>query len=140
MELHVQKLLQDAKLPSFAHDADAGMDLYCAEAITIEPNQRAQVRTGLAIAIPEGYVGLVWDKGGISHKLGMKTLGGVVDAGYTGEWLIGLYNLSDKSHTFAVGDKITQFLVQKVEHPTVVEVDSLAESARGANGFGSTGT
>jgi len=139
MELQVQKLHLDAKLPSFAHDADAGMDLYCAEEITIEPGQRAQVRTGLAIAIPEGYVGLVWDKSGISHKLGMKTLGGVMDSGYTGEWLIGLCNVSDASHTFAVGDKVAQFLVQKIERLDVVEVDALKASARGAGGFGSTG-
>jgi len=139
MELHVQKLHPEAKLPTFAHDTDAGMDLYCAEAITIDPKQRAQVKTGLAIAIPEGYVGLVWDKGGVSHKFGLKTLGGVVDAGYTGEWLIGFYNTNDVAHTFAVGDKITQFLVQKVEHPQVVEVTLLEDSKRGANGFGSTG-
>ncbi len=139
MKLQVQKLHPDATMPSFAYDADAGMDLYASVGITIEPGERAQVSTGVAMRIPSGYVGLIWDKSGISHKVGLKTLGGVVDSGYRGELLIGLLNTANESHVFAVGDKIAQILIQKVEHFEVEEVDELEESDRGTKGFGSTG-
>jgi dUTP pyrophosphatase len=139
MELPVQKLDSRAKLPSYAHDTDAGMDLYCLEAITLSPGQRGQVKTGIAIGIPLGYVGLIWDKSGVSHKRGLKTLGGVIDHGYTGEVFVGIYNTSEEYQTFEVGDKIAQLLVQQFEHTQIVEVDSLAQSQRGSNGIGSTG-
>ncbi len=139
MELQVQKLYESALLPTYAHDTDAGMDLYCGEAITIASGYRAQVKTGIALAIPQGYVGLIWDKSGLSHKCGLKVLGGVVDAEYRGEVLIGILNTSTEVYTFAQGDKVAQLLVQKVEHPTLVEVASLTETSRGSNGFGSTG-
>lgn len=139
MELHVQKLDPHAKLPSFAHDTDAGMDLYCLEEITLVPGERKQVKTGVALGIPEGYVGLIWDKSGVSHKRGLKTLGGVIDHGYTGEVVIGMYNTGTEPQTFEVGDKVAQILVQKFEHPEIVEVASLQESERGSNAFGSTG-
>lgn len=139
MELEVQKLDPSAKLPTFAHDTDAGMDLYCLEAMTLAPSERGQVKTGIAIAIPAGYVGLIWDKSGLSHKKGIKTLGGVVDADYRGEVFVGLVNVGTEAYTFEVGDKLAQLLVQKVEHPEIREVTSLTETVRGANGFGSTG-
>lgn len=139
MELQVQKLHPDAKLPTFAHDTDAGMDLYTTQAVTIEPGERVQIATGIALAIPDGYVGLIWDKSGISHKAGLKTFGGVVDAGYRGEIFVGLLNTSSTAHSFSVGDKITQILIQKVEHPTITEVASLDDTQRGSGAFGSTG-
>jgi dUTP pyrophosphatase len=140
MELHIQKLHEEAVLPTYAHDTDAGMDLYCAVDITIAAGDRVQIKTGIALAIPFGYAGLIWDKSGLSHKYGLKVLGGVVDAGYRGEVLVGILNTSTEAYTFAQGDKVAQLLVQKVEHPTIVEVASLEETTRGANGFGSTGT
>jgi len=140
MQLQVKLLHKDAKTPVFAHDTDAGMDLFSVEEVTVEPGQRVQVATGLAFAVPEGYVGLIWDKSGISHKAGLKTLGGVVDAGYRGEVFIGLVNTSDIAHTFTVGDKLAQMLIQKVEHPSVQEVATLDTTQRGDGGFGSTGT
>jgi len=139
MELLVQKLHEQAKLPTFAHDTDAGMDVYCCEEIMIEQGARVQVRTGIAIAIPAGFVGLAWDKSGLSHKSGLKTLGGVIDADYRGELLIGLVNTGSESYTFKVGDKVAQLLIQKVEHPDIVEVTSLESTVRGVKGFGSTG-
>jgi dUTP pyrophosphatase len=140
MQLQVQLLHKDAKLPAFAHDSDAGMDLFSVEEITVAPGQRVQVSVGIALAVPEGCVGLIWDKSGISHKAGLKTLGGVVDAGYRGEIFVGLLNTSDTAHKFAVGDKLAQLLVQKVEHPNIQEVDTLDETKRGTGAFGSTGT
>lgn len=139
MDIQVKKVHTDAILPSFAHDTDAGMDLYSVEEVVLQPGQRVQVPTGIAMAIPEGYAGLIWDKSGISHKAGVKTLGGVVDAGYRGEILVGLVNTSDTLHTFAAGDKIAQMLIQQVMQPALTEVDSLDQTSRGADGFGSTG-
>lgn len=139
MELPVQKLHPDAKLPNFAHEHDAGMDLYALEETTIPAGTHAQVRTGIAAAIPPGYAGLIWDKSGLASKNGITVLGGVVDSGYTGELLILLHNISAVDHTFQQGDKITQMLIQKVEHPDIVEVQELQQTQRGEKGFGSSG-
>lgn len=139
MQLQVQLLHPDATLPSFAHADDAGMDLFSIEEITIAPGERAQIQTGIAFAIPKGYVGLVWDKGGVSHKRGLKTLGGVFDAGYRGDLTIGLFNTSDTPQTFAVGDKIGQILIQEIIQPELVVVDQLEDAVRGTDRFGSTG-
>ena len=139
MELRVQKLNPQAKLPNFAHAAHAGMDLYCVEELTLSPGERGQVHTGIALGIPEGFVGLIWDKSGVSHKRGIKTLGGVIDSGFTGEVLVGVLNTGREPQRFQVGDKAAQILIQKIEHPTLVEVASLEDTTRGAQGFGSTG-
>ncbi len=139
MELKVKKLHPAAKLPSYAHVSDAGMDLYVCEAIEVVSGQRVQIRTGIALAIPTGYVGLIWDKSGLSHKSGLKTLGGVIDADYRGEIMVGMINTSADTYTFAVGDKVAQLLVQKIEHPTLVEVFEMESTARDSGAFGSTG-
>lgn len=140
MELRIQKIHPDAKLPSFAHTTDAGLDLCTLEEVTIVPGERGTIRTGLALAIPEGYVGLLWDKSGISHKRGLKSYGGVIDSEYRGELFVGLANIGTEPQTFNQGDKVIQILIQKVEHPTIVEVESLDETVRGNGAFGSTGT
>lgn len=139
MKLQVKKLTEAAKIPTFAHGGDAGMDLYAVEATAIPPRGRVQIPTGIALAIPEGFVGLIWDKSGLSHKAGLKTLGGVVDAGYRGEILVGIANLTDEVYSVERGDKIAQILIQKVEHPEIEEVASLGDTPRGGQGFGSTG-
>jgi dUTP pyrophosphatase len=139
MNIHIQKLHTDATVPTYAHSGDAGMDLYSVEVVTLNPGERAQVPTGIAVAIPEGYVGLIWDKSGISHRGGIKTLGGVVDAGYRGEILVGVLNVGDTPYEVRKGAKIAQMLIQKVEHPELVVIDSLDETERGERGFGSTG-
>ena len=140
MKLLIQKLHPDAVTPTFAHPEDAGMDLYALEAVVIPPGARVQVPTGIACAIPPGYAGLFWDKSGLSHKRGLKVMGGVIDAGYRGELLVGLMNLGSEPHTLGKGDKITQMLIQKVEHPEFVVVETLDATVRGEGGFGSTGT
>lgn len=139
MNLYIKKLSANAKIPTFAHGTDAGMDFYCLEALTILPMTRAQVGTGIAVQIPEGYVGLIWDKSGLSHKKGLKTLGGVVDAGYRGEVMIGVVNVSTEPIVFEPGDKVAQMLIQKVEYPNIVEVEELSDADRGTGAFGSTG-
>lgn len=139
MKILAKKLHPEAKIPNFAHPGDAGMDLYSVAQMVLKPGERASVPTGIAMALPDGYVSLVWDKSGVSHKNGIKTLGGVIDSGYRGEYLIGLVNLSQEDFEIKVGQKIAQLLIQKVEHPEVEEVEELDETSRGDGRFGSTG-
>lgn len=139
MNIQVKKLHPEAKVPSFAHPGDAGMDLYSVEERVLRPGERASIQTGIAMALPDGYVSLVWDKSGVSHKHGVKVLGGVIDAGYRGEYLIGLVNLSQDDFEIKKGQKIAQLLIQKVEHPDIEEVAELDATSRGDGRFGSTG-
>ncbi len=139
MHLQVKKIVPEAKLPTRAKEGDAGLDLYSVESCVVEPMGRRAVRTGIALEIPMGYVGLVWDKSGLAAKGGIKTMGGVIDSGYRGEIQVILANLGDGTHVIAAGDKIAQLLIQHVELLPVEEVSDLADSERGADGFGSTG-
>jgi dUTP pyrophosphatase len=139
MKLLIKKLHPEAKVPTFAHATDAGLDLCTVGDVTLAPGERKSIATGIAMAIPEGYVGLVWDKSGIAHKGGLKTLGGVIDAGYRGEIFVGLLNTSDVPYTFAAGHKVAQILIQAIVQPELVEADELPEADRGEKAFGSTG-
>ena len=139
MELHIKKVHSDAKMPTYAHPGDAGMDLYTCSSVTLLGGERAIIGTGIAMAIPTGYVGLIWDKGGLSNKFGLKVVGGVVDAGYRGEVLVGILNTSHESFTFKAGDKIAQMLIQSFVHTELVTVTDLDETVRGDGRFGSTG-
>lgn len=139
LKIKVKKVQSDAVLPSFAHPGDAGMDLFALEDTVVLPEEVTKVRTGIAMQIPDGYVGLCWDKSGISIKHGIKTLGGVIDAGYRGEVIVGLINLGKEAYTFEKGHKIAQMLIQKVAHPEIEEAEELSDTSRGEGGFGSTG-
>lgn len=139
MKIKIKKLHSDAKIPQFALAGDVGMDLYSVADLVIKPGERISCPTGIAIKIPEGYTALIWDKSGPSHKFGIKTLGGVFDSNYTGEYLIGMINLGKEDFVIEKGQKIAQVLFQKVEHPEVEEVDELEETNRGSGAFGSTG-
>lgn len=139
MNIQIKKLSPEATIPSYAHPHDAGLDMFALSRTEILPGQRAQVRTGIAMQIPEGYVGLLWDKSGLSLKHGLKMFGGVIDSGYRGEILITIANLGSEPFVFEAGNKVAQMLIQKIEHAVLEEVDVLEDSARGATGFGSTG-
>lgn len=139
MEIKVKKLHKDAKLPTYAHHGDAGFDLYAIESMSIPVGARVLVGTGIAIEIPDGYVGLIWDKSGLSMVHGLKNLGGVIDAGYRGEIKAGVVNLSDEDYTIAAGHKVAQMLIQKVERADIKEVADLSDTSRGHGGFGSSG-
>ncbi len=139
MTLKIKKLDKEATLPKYAKQGDAGLDLFSNENLTLEPNQRILVSTGIAMQIPEGYVGLVWDKSGIATKFGIKTMAGVVDSGYRGEVKIALHNLSKETFQIEKGMKIAQMLIQPVESKEIIEVEELEDSERGKGGFGSTG-
>ena len=125
--------------PAYAHPGDAGMDFFALEKTAIKPGERKGVRTGISIEIPAGCVGLFWDKSGIGIREGLKTLGGVIDAGFRGEVLVGMINLSDKEYVFEAGHKVAQLLIQKVERCDIEGTDDLSETKRGKGGFGSTG-
>lgn len=139
MEIKFKKINPSAKLPSFAHPGDAGMDIFALERTVLKPMERVAVKTGISMEFPAGYVALVWDKSSLSIRDGLKTLGGVIDSGYRGEVLIGMINLSDKEYVFEVGHKVAQILMQKIENPILVEVSDLSETARGHGTQGSTG-
>jgi len=139
LELKIKKIDSAAKLPLRAHSYDAGIDIFSLDRIVVEPGKRVSIRTGISIEIPEGYVGLVWDKSGIAIKEGLKTIGGVIDSAYRGEVLIGMVNIGINNYVFEKGHKVAQLLIQKVEFPEIIEVSELSNSSRGDKGFGSTG-
>ena len=139
MKIRFKKLHPEAKLPTYGHSTDAGMDIYTLEEIMIKPGETRIISTGLAIDLPSGYVALAWDKSSIANYKGLKSLGGVIDSGYTGEIKIGLINLSKQVTVLEKGTKFIQLLIQKVEHCEVEFVDDIKTGIRGSNGFGSTG-
>src|SRR5690606_23481358 len=129
-------------MPSYAHPGDAGADLTTREAVTLAPGHRATVRTGVKIALPNGYVALVHPRSGLAARNGVTIVNapGTVDAGYRGEISVTLINLDpEQPVTFNVGDRIAQLVIQRVEHANFVPVESLPGSHRGEGGFGSTG-
>lgn len=138
MKIKIKKLHPDAVLPKYAHSGDAGMDLFSVEDLILKPNYRAKVKTGISIELPKGYVSLIWDKSGIASK-GIKTMGGVIDCGYRGEYIVVLVNLSSENYEIKKGQKIAQVLIQKVENPKIEIVEELSETSRGDGGFGSSG-
>lgn len=139
MKIKIKKLHPDAKVPVFSLRGDAGMDIFSIEDCLIKRGEKYIVKTGIAMKIPKGYVALVWDKGGPSHKFGIKTLGGVFDSNYTGEYLIGLFNLGKDDFEIKSGQKIAQILIQKVETPKMEIVKELPLTNRGSGRHGSTG-
>jgi len=139
MKIKVKKLKEDAKLPTHGHPGDAGIDLYCVEDVRFSTGKQERVSTGIAIEIPEGYVGLIWDKSSISFNLGLKVMGGVIDSSYRGEIILNLLNVSDKEVLLSKEHKVAQMLIQKFEHCDILEVEDLTETVRGHGREGSTG-
>jgi len=138
MKVRVKRIHPQAKLPRYSHAGDAGLDLYSVVDETIAPGEIKTIPTGIKMTIPPGYVGLIWDKSGLSLE-GIHRLAGVVDAGYRGEVKVVLANLGRKKFQIVAGMKIAQMLVQSVENIKVVETDELDPTSRGEGGFGSTG-
>src|SRR5690606_24256159 len=139
MILKVKKLREDAKMPTHGHPGDAGMDFYASEEVVFPAGERRKVPTGVAVEIPEGHVGFIWDKSGVSFNLGLKIMGGVIDCGYRGEIIMCLQNTSDNEIIIEKGRKIAQMVVQKFEHCEILEVDEISETSRGDGREGSTG-
>ncbi len=138
MKIKIKILKENAKLPKYHHPGDVGMDMYAMETVTMQPGEHHRFWHGFALEFPIGYAGIIMDKGSIS-KAGLKSMGGVFDAGYRGEYNTHLVNLSDKSYTFEEGDKVSQLVILPVKIGKLREVKKLSESARGEGRFGSTG-
>jgi len=119
--------------------ADAGMDFYTIDTVVFPPHGQVRVHTGVAIEIPGGHVGLIWDKSSISFNMGLKVMGGVIDASYRGEIIMSMLNTTDKEVILEKGHKIAQMLIQKFEECDIVEVSDLSETVRGEGREGSTG-
>ena len=140
MKIYFQKIDPSAKLPSYAYEGDAGMDLFSCEDLEIAPHSKALISTGLKVAVPKGHGGFVWDKSGIAVKNHIKTMAGVIDSNYRGELKVALTNLGSESYKIKKGEKIAQFIIKPVVNPEVVEIEVLPENeTRGEKGFGSSG-
>lgn len=139
MELKVKKLNTDAKLPTKGHPGDAGLDFYAIDTVVFPSHGQVRVHTGIATEIPDGHVGLIWDKSSVSFNMGLKVMGGVIDSSYRGEIIMSLLNTTDKEVVLEKGHKIAQMLIQKFEDCDIVEVSNLSETVRGEGREGSTG-
>lgn len=142
MRIEVQLLDPEMELPSYAKPGDAGLDLRSRVEMKLEPGMRALVPTGIAVAIPTGYVGLVHPRSGLAIKSGISMVNtpGTIDSGYRGEISVILIN-HDREETFEIkrGDRIAQLVIQQVEVAELVPVKELPLSERGEGGFGSSG-
>ena len=140
-EVPVLITCEDQFLPVYAKPGDAGADLRAAESVRVAANGRATVKTGVSIALPNGYVALVHPRSGLAAKFGVTVLNapGTVDAGYRGEIAVTLFNSSLEAFEVKTGDRIAQLVIQQVEVANFVRVQKLPESSRGHDGFGSTG-
>ena len=143
MIVQIQRLDKGLPLPEYARPGDAGMDVYSTIDCSIAPGARAVIPTGIAIALPEGYVCLVHPRSGLAAKNGISIVNtpGTIDSGYRGEIKVILIN-TDQSETFEIkrGDRIAQLVFQKFESARFYEVENLPESQRGVGGFVSTGS
>ena len=137
--LNFKKLEPRATLPTRGSRAAAGLDIYSIEAVTLEPGQRAVVRTGLAVAIPEGFYGRLAPRSGLATKKGLDVLAGVIDADYRGEIGCLLINSGAERIELAEKSKICQLIIERIITPQAAWADELDATERGGGGFGSTG-
>lgn len=141
MKLRIKRSddVQDLPAPTYGRSGDAAFDIVASEAVTLESKTRYGIGTGLHVEIPEGYVGLIWDRSGLAFKSGITCLGGVIDANYRGEVKVCLLNTSDESVKIERGDRIAQMVIQPVLNIEIEEVAELSDTSRGKDGFGSSG-
>lgn len=140
MRIKIHKIESDAQVPQMIYRGDAAFDLYAYEDVVLKPHEQVSCRTGIAIKIEDGYAGFIWDRSGLSHKHGIKTLGGVIDSTYTGEWRVGLINLRQENFEIKKGYRIAQVVFQKITIPEIVEVDALDDvTDRQDKAIGSSG-
>jgi len=143
VRLTIRRLDPALPLPAYAHEGDAGLDLYAAKSVTLTPGRRELIPTGVAIELPEGYAGFVQPRSGRALRDGLSLVNtpGLIDSHYRGEISVIAINLdAQRPLVIAYGDKIAQLVVQRVERCELFETDTLSETARGEGGFGSTGT
>ena len=144
IQLKVKKLLPEAKLPAYGSEFSAGADLYALSEnpIRIAPQETAIVHTGLAVEIPEGYVGLVFARSGLATKKGLAPANkvGVIDSDYRGELRVALYNHTKYVQTVEPFERVAQFVIMPYVAAQFEEAEELSDTVRGEGGFGSTGT
>ena len=143
MRLEITRLDPDLPLPSYQHAGDAGIDLHSAESVVLAPGERSVIGTGIAVDIPDGYVGLTAPRSGLASRVGLSTVNapGVIDAGYRGELKLILVNLDPREKIeIARGERVAQLLVVPVVRAEIAEVGELSATDRGDAGLGSTGT
>lgn len=138
MKIKIKKMHPEARLPSYAHPGDVGLDMYSMEDYELKPGERKIFMCGFALEFIAGYAAIVKDKSGTS-KNGLHTMGGVFDAGYRGEYNVNLINLSSEAYQIKKGDKIAQLVIIPVAIADLEEVGELSETSRGYGRFGSTG-
>jgi dUTP pyrophosphatase len=142
LELKIKLLDETMPLPRYQREGDAGFDLHSRIDFVLEPGERALIPTGLALAIPGGYAGLVLPRSGLAARQGIALVNspGLIDSGYRGEIAVVLLN-TDKREPFygKRGDRIAQMVIQKIEEVRLISVAELDETERGTGGFGSTG-
>ena len=142
MRLPIRRLDPELPLPAYAHDGDAGLDLFCTEDASIQPFERVLIGTGIAVAIPDGYAGFVQPRSGLAltSGLGFVNTPGLIDARYRGEIRVVAINMDpDRPIDIRRGDRNAQLVVQSVCRVEPLEVDELEATVRGESGFGSTG-
>ena len=139
ISIKCKKLLDSASVPTRAHEHDAGWDLYSSERSFVISSKRKVVSTSISLAIPDGYVGLIWPRSGLAAKKGIDVFAGVIDSGYRGEIKVCLYNSSGVNFEINKGDRIAQIIFHKLPQTEMLEVGSLEDSIRGDEGFGSSG-
>lgn len=140
-QIRVARLNEDAILPTRAHPGDAGLDLHATTTAYIPAGTRRTLHTGIAVAIPEGHVGLVFPRSSMGFKYGIQLSNGtgVIDAGYRGEIKLNVINHDHTTRFISRGERIAQLVITPIVTPTVLEVHELDDTPRGANGIGSTG-
>lgn len=144
MEIRIKKLNDTAILPTYGSTYAAGADLYALPDtdVTIEPGQTVLIHTGIALELPVGYAGLIYARSGLASKKGLAPANkvGVIDCDYRGEVMVALHNHGTVAQTVSGGERIAQLVITPYVTATFLEADELSDTARGAGGFGSTGT
>ncbi|MEF3279400.1 MAG: dUTP diphosphatase [Elusimicrobiota bacterium] len=138
MKVKVKKLIDLAHMPERAYENDAGADLFSIEEVSVQPHSPAQIKTGIAIALPKKTCAMIWGKSSIESK-GLIITAGLIDEGYRGEIIVCVFNLTDKIQMVEKNQKIAQLVVMPVYYPKFKSVKELPKSKRGILGFGSSG-
>ncbi len=139
MRVNIKLLKPQAKIPDYGRPGDAGLDLCACEDYTLQPGERHGFGMGFAMELPDGYVALVWDRGGMAAKYGIHTLAGVVDSNYRGEVTVILLNTTSEPYQIKAGDRIAQMVVQQHAAVAFTQVDELGDSERGSKAWLSSG-
>ncbi|HYH85738.1 MAG TPA: dUTP diphosphatase [Pyrinomonadaceae bacterium] len=139
-QLRFKRLHAEAKLPTRGSAEAAGLDIHAAELVTLQPGERAAVRTGLSVAIPRGFYGRIAPRSGLAVRHGIDTMSGVIDSDYRGEILCVLINHGDEPFQIETGARIAQLIIESIALPEPAWAERLDETERGAGGFGSTGS